>query len=325
MKPNRIQVFRDFLATPTLALVDSPEALGFLVSQLAYIETTVYEKMRAPLDYQRLVPISTAAGEWAKAITFRMRDFAGRGRRHALKGRDLPRVDVFYAEESWPVHGGALAYGFTFEELRTSGRLGLPLDTDRADAAFEAYNRHMNMVGLYGEEDLTGVFNNPHVPVMPATYGNWLATPRPDDLASRVLVDINNAIIQVWTQSKRNAIVDTIALPGRQFGLLASTPAGNSTDTTILTWLLANNLSRVERNQQINIIGGADLEEAGTAGVSRMILYERAERNVVMHIPMPILFHTPQVLGLETQVPAEYKYSGVEWRYPLSAVYVDGI
>jgi hypothetical protein len=325
MKSNRIQVFRDFLSTPALALVDSPEALGFLVQQLAYIETTVYEKMRAPLDYERLIPISTAAGEWAKAITFKMKDYAGRGRRHALKGRDLPRVDVFYAEETWPVYGGALSYAFTFEELRTSARLGTPLDTDRADAAFEAYNRHMNVVGLYGEEDLTGVFNNPHVPVMPASYGNWNASPRPEDLAARVLATINDAIIQVWTQSKRNAIVDTIALPGRQFGLLASTPAGTGTDTTILTYLQANNLSRVERNQTVTFIGGAELEEAGQGGTARMVVYERNERNLVMHIPMPILFHTPQVLGLETQVPAEYKYSGVEWRYPLSALYVDGI
>jgi hypothetical protein len=325
MKPNRIQVFRDFIATPSLALVDSPEALAFLVSQLAYIETTVYEKMRAPLDYERLVPISTAAGEWAKAITFRMRDFAGRGRRHALKGRDLPRVDVFYAEETWPIHGGALSYAYTFEELRTSGRLGTPLDTDRADAAFDAYNRHMNVVGLYGEEDLTGVFNNPHVPVMPAANGNWTRTPRPENLSDLILEDVNNAIIQVWMQSKRNSIVDTIVLPGRQFGLVASTPRSGGSDTTILTYLLANNLSRVERNQQINIIGGAELETAGQGGTARMIVYERNERNLVMHIPMPILFHTPQVLGLETQIPAEYKYGGVEWRYPLSGLYVDGI
>jgi hypothetical protein len=75
----------------------------------------------------------------------------------------------------------------------------------------------------------------------------------------------------------------------------------------------------------VTFIGGAELEEAGQGGTARMVVYERNERNLVMHIPMPILFHTPQVLGLETQVPAEYKYSGVEWRYPLSALYVDGI
>lgn len=321
MKPNRIQVFRDFLATPSLALVDSPEALAFLVSQLAYIETTVYEKLRAPMDYQRLVPISTAAGEWAKAITYRMKDYVGRGRRHSLKGRDLPRVDVYYGEHTVPVQSGALSYAYTFEELRTSGRLGIALDTDRADAAYDAYNRHMNYVALYGEDELTGVFNNPFVPVLLAPNGNWLTQTDPN----KILVDLNAAIMQVWTNTKRNTIVDTIVLPGAQYGYIASTPRGPNTDTTILTYLLNNNLSKVERNQQIQIIGGPDLETAGTGGKARMIVYERNERNLVMHIPMPILFHAPQVLGLETQVPAEYKYGGVEWRYPQSGLYMDGI
>lgn len=322
MKPNRIQVFRDFLATPSLALVDSPEALAFLVSQLAYIETTVYEKLRAPLDYERLVPISTAAGEWAKSIVYRMKDYAGRGRRHSLKGRDLPRVDVYYGEHSVPVESGALSYAYTFEELRTSGRLGIALDTDRADAAYQAYSRHMNQVGLYGEYELTGVFNSPNVPVMPAVIGDWLGgTTTPD----QILGDVNAAILQVWTQTKRNTVVDTLVLPGAHYGYIASTPRGPNSDTTILTYLLANNLSRVERNQQLNIIGGPDLDTAGAGGVPRMIVYERSEQNLVMHIPMPILFHAPQVIGLETQVPAEYKYGGVEWRYPKSGLYVDGI
>jgi hypothetical protein len=321
MKASRIQVFRDFLATPQLALVDSPEALSFLVAQLAYIETTVYERQRAPLDYERLVPISSAAGEWAKAIAYRMRDFVGRGRRHSLKGRDLPRVDVYYGEETIPVQTGALSYAYTFEELRTSGRLGLPLDTDRADAAMNAYQRHMNYVGLYGEDELTGVFNNPYVPVMPAPTGLWLTQTDPN----KILADVNTGILTVWSNTKRNSIVDTIVLPGKQYGYIASTPRGPSSDTTILTYILNNNLSKVERNQQIQIVGGPDLDTAGVGGKPRMILYERNETNLVMHIPMPILFHTPQVIGLETQIPAEYKYAGVEWRYPMSGLYMDNI
>jgi hypothetical protein len=318
---NRIQVFRDFLATPQLAIVDSPEALSFLVSQLAYIETTVYEKLREPLDYQRLVPISTAAGDWARSIVYKTRDHVGRGRRHSLKGRDLPRVDVYYGEEVIPVQTGAIAYGYTFEELRVSGRLGIPLDADRANAAYDAYARHMNEVGLYGEDELTGVYNNPHVPVAPAKHGNWLGGATPDE----ILDDLNTAIIQVWTQTKRNSIVNTVALPGAQYGYIATTPRSEGSDTTILTFLMNNNLSRVERNQQIQIVGGVDLDTAGAGGTSRMLVYERNDTNLVMHIPMPVLFHAPQVEGLETQIPGEYKYAGVEWRYPSSGLYVDGI
>ncbi|MEX3859644.1 DUF2184 domain-containing protein [Paraburkholderia sp. BR10923] len=322
MKPNRTQVLRDFLSDPKLQLVDSPEALAFLVSQLAYIETEVYERLREPLDYERLVPISNEPPDWATSIDYKMKDFAGRGRRHSLKGRDLPRVDVFYAMESVPVVGGALAYAFTFEELRISGRLNIPLDTDRADACMDAYQRHMNVVGLYGEYELTGVFNNPYVPIMPAINGDWL---NPATTPDQILMDVNRAITQVWTQTKRNSIVDTIVIPGPQFGHIASTPRSPNSDTTILSFLQDNNLSTVEHNIDVDFVGGPDLDEAGSGDTARMIVYERNQRNLVMYIPMPIIFHAPQVFGLETQIPAEYKYAGVHWKYPKSALYVDGL
>jgi hypothetical protein len=36
-------------------------------------------------------------------------------------------------------------------------------------------------------------------------------------------------------------------------------------------------------------------------------------------------FLAPQLVGLGVQVPGEYKYSGVEIRYPKSAYYMDNI
>ena len=51
----------------------------------------------------------------------------------------------------------------------------------------------------------------------------------------------------------------------------------------------------------------------------------RKESRVKMHIPVELQFLAPQYVGLEVEIPGTYRYSGVEWRYPKSALYQDGL
>ena len=46
---------------------------------------------------------------------------------------------------------------------------------------------------------------------------------------------------------------------------------------------------------------------------------------VVGHIPMPLKFTEPQRKGRGFEVPGEFKCGGIEFRYPGSARYADGI
>ena len=43
-----------------------------------------------------------------------------------------------------------------------------------------------------------------------------------------------------------------------------------------------------------------------------------------MHLPMPLRFLAPQLVGLDVKIPGEYKYSGTIVRYVKSAYYQDG-
>jgi len=56
-----------------------------------------------------------------------------------------------------------------------------------------------------------------------------------------------------------------------------------------------------------------------------MMAYVKSDTRLVMHVPLALRFLAPQLVGLSVQVPGEYKYSGVEFRYPKSAYYMDGI
>jgi hypothetical protein len=299
---------------------DSSQALAFLTGQLEFVETQIYQKKRAPLDYEALLPISTSAGQWATSVTYRMKDFAGQGQRHSGKGGDIPRVDVWYSEKTIPVVSAAIGYAYTFDELRMSAQLNLAIDRDRAEAAFYAYRAHLNQVGLFGEKELTGLFNSPFVPQVQAGVGSWTtATPE------QVLKELNEAITQVWTQTKRNSTPNTIILPGAHYAHLASTPRSKGSDKTILQYVRENNIAKAEKNIDIDFRGGLDLDRAGQNQSTRMMVYEKDKVNLAFHIPMPLMFHAPEQRGLELLVNGEYKYSGVEFRYPKSALYIDGI
>ncbi|WP_175689691.1 DUF2184 domain-containing protein [Burkholderia anthina] len=316
---NRRKIIIDALRRLPALNIDSEPGLAFLTSQLEYLETTVYEKKREPLDYEALIPISTEAGAYAESITYRMKDFAGRGKRHSGQGGDVPRVEVFYDTKTVPVVGSAIGYGYTFAELRTAAALQQSLDSDRQETAFKAWRAHMNQVGLYGEEELTGLFNCPQVPQSSAGIDLMTATP------GQALEFINDQISQVWTTTRRNSVVDTVTMPGKVLARLSSTPRSDNSDTTILEFIRQNNISKTERNIDITFRAAADLETAGKGKTSRMMFYEKTRENIVFHIPMALMFHAPEQRGLEMLVNGEYRYSGVEFRYPKTALYVDDV
>ncbi|MDR3088117.1 MAG: DUF2184 domain-containing protein [Azoarcus sp.] len=305
---------------------DAQEALAFIVSQLAYTEAQVFERQYIPMQYEELIPISYAAGEWADSIRYEMVDYVGQGKRHSGKGDDIPRVDAQYDEKIMPVFNGAIGYDYTTEELRKSAFLRKPVSETRQVAAVEAYRRHMNTVGLYGEKDsdpdVTGLFNNQYVPVLSAPNGDW------DDTATtpqQILADINQALLTVWENTAYNDQVTDIVMAPAAFAKIASREKSEDSDKTILQWIKDNNVAKVERGIDIRFRPGFGLNTAGAAGSRRMLAYVKSDTRLLMHIPMPLRFLSPQLKGLSVEIPGEYKYSGVEWRYPKSALYVDGI
>jgi hypothetical protein len=307
---------------------DAQEAMAFLVSQLAYTEAQVFERQYTPMQYEQFLPITSEAGEWVDTIRYEIYDYAGRGKRTSGKGKDINLVDIAWADKTFPVVNGNIGYDYDQEELRRSAYLRRPLPERRLAAAIDGYRRHMNEVGLYGEGNLTGFFNNPNVPHGNAPNGAWLTTQATNISTTgvnNILADLNALIQGIWTTTQYNDQITDIVMAPQRLAYIASTPRSANSDKTILQWLLENNIAKVERGQNIKISAGYGLDTAGVGSTARMIGYVKSDTRLVMHTPMPLRFLAPQLIGLAVQIPGEYKYSGVEWRYPGSAYYMDGI
>jgi hypothetical protein len=311
---------------------DAQEAMAFIVSQLAYTEATVFERLYTPMQYEKLIPITNEAGEWAEAIRYEIYDYAGRGKRTSGKGKDINLVDIAYADKSFPVVNGDIGYDYTTEELRRTAFLRRPIPERKLAAAIDGYRRHMNQVGLFGEQNLTGLFNNANVPHGNAPNGTWQATYNAANTAdaqaaavAKILSDINALITGVWTTTQFNDQITDIVIAPTPYAFIGSTPRSANSDKTILQYLKENNIAKLERNIDINFTAGYGLDTAGVAGTKRMLGYVKSDLRLVMHIPLPLRFLAPQLVGLSVEVPGEYKYSGVEWRYPSSAYYMDNL
>lgn len=301
---------------------DAAEGLGFLVSQLAYTESKVFSRQYTPMQYERLLPISFEAGEWAEVIRYEIYDHVGQGKRISGKDRAVPKVDIAVADKTMPVFLAGIGYDYTQEELRKAAQLRRSLPTLKLAAAIEAYRRHLNKVALQGETEsnLTGLYNNALVPKGNAPKGTWGTATE-----AEILKDVNTAIMNVWTNTAYNDMPNTIVMAPTALSHLVVTPRSSNSDKTLLSYIKENNIAKQQQNIDVAFEPGFGLETAGDGNTRRLIAYVKSEDRLVFHVPMPLRFLAPQPVGLAIDVLGEYKYSGVEVRYPKSMYYMDNL
>jgi len=304
------------------AVSDATAGMSFLVSQLAYTEAGVYSRQYTPMQYERLVPISSEAGEWAETVRYQTYDSVARGRRASSKSDDINLVDITVAERSMDIAPGDIGYHFTQQELIQSAYLKRPLPQGRMEAAMDGYRRHMNDVALNGEgSDLKGLFQHPSISKGNVPSGKTWATATP----AQILGDLNAGLYQVFNSSANNDVPNTIVLPPAAYALINSTPRSDNSDMTILEYFKANNLYKDYIGGEITVLPGFGLQTAGTSKGTRALFYTNSAERLVMHIPVTLRFLAPQLRGRGVFVPGDYRYSGVEVRYSKSAYYMEGM
>lgn len=316
------QVFMQSMGSaPDVRVGDAQEGFSFLVSQLAYTEAGIYSRQYTPMQYERLVPLTSEAGEWAETVRYQTYDSVAQGRRASSKPDDINLVDVQVGEKQMGIQPGDIGYHYTAQELAQSAYLRRPLPQARMEAAMDGYRRHMNSVALFGEQELQGLFKHTAITKGNAQKGNWLNGATPDEILS----DLNDGLLHVFNSSANNDLPDTIVLPVAHFAHIQSTPRSPNSDMTILEYFLANNLYKSYTGGQLTIVPGFGLDTAGTGNSPRAVYYINRFDRLAMHIPVALRFLAPQLRGRGVFIPGDYRYSGVEVRYKNSQFYQEGI
>ena len=303
---------------------DAATGLAFLLSQLTYIETKMYEKKYKAITYPDIIPVSNEAGEWAESITYFYMDGAAVAEFVGTKSLNVPIAEIGTESVTVPVELGATGYEYSDEELRQAIQLNRALPQMKTSVARRAVEELAQRVGMVGDvtHNLPGFINNVNVTAATVVAGASTTTPWSTKTPNEILFDINDFMGDIFVDTLQVERADTLLLPTAQWNYIAGTPRSDNSDTTILAWLIANS---PYLSSDSDIMPTPELASAGAGSTDRMMAYTKDMDKVVFHVPMPLRFTEPQRKGRGFEVPGEFKIGGVEFRYPGSARYADGI
>jgi len=308
-------------------MVDAQQALGFAISQTAYIETQVYQVQYPDIQYPNLIPVDTSANQWAKSVTYYSSDKMGRAGWFHSYAKDIHVADIDRTKNEVGIEMADIGYRWTLEEIGQAMMIpGMNLSADRATAATRAYEEFVDDCALRGkaEKGMNGLINYPGITTVLASIeaGHTVWNLKSAD---GIIKDINDALTGIYVSTLQIEMADTILLPVACLTLLGTIRIPN-TAISALDYIMTKNVYTLTTGQPLTIRGVRGLETAGQGGSGRMIAYRRDPQILKMHIPMPHQFLPVFQTGpMVFDVPGIFRLAGLEIRRPGSVRYVDGI
>ena len=306
---------------------------AFLVSELEKRDTLV----RTPLTsytYTRDIPIRVGGG-WAEFVSamgvgYGVTGGSGDGIVTAGSADGIPMVQADFGKDLWKTHMVSVGTRVFWIDQMRGNMTGRNMDTLLRDGVRMTYDKHMdeNVYVGFAAYGSTGLLNNADVTVTNAATGaggsaTW-ATKTPDE----ILKDVNDAILAAWAASEYDldAIPNHIVLPYEQYNYIATTKVSQLAEKTILTFLLENNVAKVNGGD-LFIGATAWADGAGVGGADRMIVYCNKERYVAVDelVPLTRAMTTANAERFSYDTAYAGNVSEVETFYPMTMIYVDGI
>lgn len=303
------------------------DGLAFYQSQLAYLEPRWYETKYPGIDYPELVPVNTSLPEWVNEVNWRMYDGVTMGKFIGANADDLPRVAISAKMFKAPIEYAGNEFEYSLNEMRVAAAMNLPLDTSMAALARRGAEEHTQRVVYFGdaERNMTGLFNNPNVPADNSTLDWFDPATTPLD----IVADVNELLTSIYDITKGVSLPDTLVLPAKRWAFLSTTFASAQfPDKSIMDLIKERNVHTERTGGELRVVPRFQLNQEelakfipGYTDGDIVMAYERLPDNLETHIPMPWRPIAPQPRGLKIVVPAEYKASGTQFRYPLTAAY----
>lgn len=305
------------------------DALGFVKSAASRINAEVYRRKYPEVQYRRLVPVDTTGPEWIESVTYLSMNGVGRADWINMASDDVPHVELGLTKTATPVEAMAIGYRFSEGEVQRAMMYGIELRSELAFTARLAAEQRVDEVAFIGDasKGITGVVNNAEVTVVDAAAtGAGSSTEWEDKTPAQILADVNGLLTGVQTGTAFTSMADTLLLPYDEYNHINSTMITDHATMNILTWLRQNNAYTAMTGQPLTIAAIRGLEAAGQGGVSRAIAYRNSPEVLSLIMPMPFKFYPVWQTGPFTfEVPAAFRLSGVNFKLPKEAAYLDGV
>lgn len=300
--------------------------LAYSISQLAKLTPQIYDVKYRRILYSEIVPTDFTATEWATSVETHFMDSRTVGAFMGESADDMPVADISMGRNSMPVRHAGIGFEWSLDEARIAQRNRIDLKAAKGRAAVRGYDEHAQRVAFLGSpaHGLEGYLNGAEVPVAANTFGGTIAASIAAD-PQTALTAVNDYLTNVWETTQTIHLPDTLLLPPAAYAAMTTAQISPLREATVMSYLRQHNVFTDQTNTPLRVQPLSELETAGAGGTSRMMLVSTNPDVATFHVPMRHRFIAPQMHGLKILVPGEYKLSGVEWRFPLAGVYVDGV
>lgn len=301
--------------------------LAYFVNQLDNLDKKLYEPLYN-VTWGRDIALRTGITMANESTSFIRSNIGSIGTQNA-QGKPwispntttLPGVSVNGERVVLPLRLLGQEISYTSVELERSQLTAQPIDVQKFNAMNILYQMNTDEMIYVGDTAVgaEGLLNSSLVSVGSAATGSW-ATATPDE----ILADVNEMIEAAWAASGYSVCPDKVLLPPTKFAYLASQKVSNAGNISILQFLEENSISLRVNGRKVDIQPVKWLTGRGTGGADRMVAYTNQEDKV--RFPMvPVRRETPYYLGIKFNAPYIWAFGEVEFPYPETVIYRDGI
>lgn len=308
-------------------MITRDSSLAFFVNQLDAFDTKIHEPLAA-VTWSRDVKLRAGISLGNQSTSFVRGNFAHAGQQSAqgahfigsAKNTSLTAVGVDGTQVVLPMQlwGGEIRYNAV--ELERSQLIGQNLDDMQTRALQLSYNLDVDRMVYVGGAGQGGLINSTDVTVASALGATWSA-----GTADTILQNVNDLIKAAWAASAYAVCPNVLLLPPAQYALIVAKKAGtDGAGGSVLNFLQNNSISLQVNGVPLDIRPCKHLTGAGDSGKDRMVAYNDSE--LYVRYPLaPIVRQTPYYQGITFAAPYVAALGAVEFVYPETAIYQDGL
>lgn len=236
-----------------------------------------------------------------------------------------PQLDI--SKTVSPLYNWASELNYTIYELESAIKLGRPIDVEKYQAIQLKHQMDIDEQAYIGDTTLgyTGLLNSDSIVTHTnAPNGSWatnaFSTP------SLVLADVNAILNAAWAASGYAITPSELRVPPNQFGVLNAAIVSSAGGISLLKFIEQNSLCMARNGRPLNVQPIKWLTAANRGvGSDRMIAYTRDKMRVRLPISSALQRTPLQYRSLWQSTTYYGKLGVVEFPYPETLYYMDGI
>jgi hypothetical protein len=308
--------------------------LAYFINQLENLDKRLYEPL-VSVSWSRDMKLRAGITMSDETTSFIQSTLAGVGTLQNTTGNmpwispettAIPGVSVDGKKVIKALRLAGREVSYTSVELERSYNTQQPIDVQKLNALNLLYNMNIDQMVYIGSSDVgaTGLCNDANITsglVASGVSGSTLWSQKTPD---EMLADVNTALTSAWAASGYAVCPDSLILPPANFSLISSQKVSSAGNVSILKFLKENSIALNFNGKELNINPSKWLPGLGSGSTNRMVAYTNSEDKV--RYPMvPIRRETPYYQGIRFAAPYIYMLGEVEFVYPETVIYSDGI